>query len=606
MERYWNRSLGENAMNKPNHHDVVILGAGLAGLTLARQLLLNSDKRILLLDKRAVVPTPRQKVGESTVQVGAYYYSKVLDLEEYLFRKQFMKYNLRFYWKSAGRDNRRFEDYGHSFIRTFSNIACYQLDRNTFEAELLRRNGEDPRLDFRPGVVDLDVTLNEDMPHVLTFSADGCRHDVRATWVVDTTGRGKFLARRLGLGRPNPIHHGAAFLWVDGLVDIDKLTDRSPREIRLKKERAWTGHSPIWLATNHFMGEGFWFWVIPLQGKTSLGLVYDNRLFPRDRVSSAQKLLAWTCEEFPLFARDLPSRKILDFNALRDFSYDCAQTISPARWALAGEAGRFTDPLYSPGSDLIAVYNTLITDAILTDDQDDLASNCRLFEQLMRAFYRGTVPSYAVSYDTLGDQEAFTLKYVWELSIYFSFYVFPFINDLFTDRRFILNFLTSFGRLGPINSNVQNFLSAFYQWKKRTGLRTPGPLFNDFMEVAPLRTAENAFYCVGASAEEATRLLERHLDNLQELARFIVAHVASVVLGDRRVLTNGGFVKSIDLENLRFDLEDLRGRHTQFAETDEVYRWSFDPFVLDRFRVQPLPRPSAIRVPSEPEEVVHV
>src|SRR5215471_5594208 len=127
-----------STMPSREDYDVAIIGAGLAGLTLARQLLLNSDQRILLLDKRAEVPTPRQKVGESTVQVGAFYYSKVLDLEEYLLRKQFMKYNLRFYWKSAGRDNSRFEDYGQSYIRTFSNIACYQLDRNTFEAELLR------------------------------------------------------------------------------------------------------------------------------------------------------------------------------------------------------------------------------------------------------------------------------------------------------------------------------------------------------------------------------------------------------------------------------------------------------------------------------------
>jgi flavin-dependent dehydrogenase len=593
-------------MNTRTDYDVVILGAGLAGLTLARQLLLYSDKTVLLLDKRPEVPNPRQKVGESTVQVGAYYYSKVLDLEEYLFRKQYMKYNLRFYWKSAGRDNSRFEDYGHSFIRTFSNIACYQLDRNTFEAELLRRSCEDPRLDFRPGAADLDVTLNEGAPHVLAFSAAGRRHTAQATWVVDTTGRGKFLARRLGLARPNPIHHGASFLWVDGLVDIDKLTDRSPREIRLKKERAWTGHSPVWLATNHFMGEGFWFWVIPLQGKTSLGLVYDNRLFPRDRVASARKLLAWACEEFPLFARDLPSRRVLDFNALRDFSYDCAQTISPARWALAGEAGRFTDPLYSPGSDLIAVYNTLITDAILTDDPDDLASKCRFFEQLMRSFYQGTVPSYAVSYDALGDQEVFTLKYVWELSVYFPFYVFPFINDLFPDRRFILTFLTRFGRLGPINSNLQAFLSAYYQWKKRNRLPAPGPVFNDFMEVTPLRTAESAFYCVGASVEEAARLLERHLDNLRELARFIVAHVSSVVLGDRQVLTNAAFVRAIDLEHLRFDPEQLHAHHARFADADEVYRWSFDPFVLDRLRAERLPGPAPARAPAEAEEVASV
>src|SRR5262245_15826438 len=105
--------------------DVLIIGAGLAGLTLSRHLLLNSNKRILLLDKRAQVPTPRQKVGESTVQLGAYYYSKVLDLEEYLLSRQYMKYNLRFYWKSAGRDNKRFEDYGKSYIPTLSNIYIY-------------------------------------------------------------------------------------------------------------------------------------------------------------------------------------------------------------------------------------------------------------------------------------------------------------------------------------------------------------------------------------------------------------------------------------------------------------------------------------------------
>src|SRR5262245_19800870 len=98
-------------MGTDNSYDVVILGPGLAGLTLTRQLLLNSDKRILLLDKRAEVPGPRQKYGESTVQVAGYYYSKVLDMEEYLWHDQLMKYNLRFYWKTPGRRNDRFEDY---------------------------------------------------------------------------------------------------------------------------------------------------------------------------------------------------------------------------------------------------------------------------------------------------------------------------------------------------------------------------------------------------------------------------------------------------------------------------------------------------------------
>src|SRR5438128_27553 len=82
--------------------------------------------------------------------------------------------------------------------------------------------------------------------------------DERARWVVDTTGRGRFLARKLGLGRENPIRHGASVLWVDGILDIDKLTDRSPAEVRRKRDRSAIGHLPFWLATNHFMGEGFW------------------------------------------------------------------------------------------------------------------------------------------------------------------------------------------------------------------------------------------------------------------------------------------------------------------------------------------------------------
>src|SRR5262245_53075246 len=119
------------------HFDVVILGGGLAGSCLARQLLLYSDKRVVIIDKRPELPAPGQKVGEATVQASAFYYSKVLDLEEHLLCDHFMKYNLRFYWKSAGRDNRNMEDFGQGYIRYLSNIASYQLDRNRIEAECL-------------------------------------------------------------------------------------------------------------------------------------------------------------------------------------------------------------------------------------------------------------------------------------------------------------------------------------------------------------------------------------------------------------------------------------------------------------------------------------
>lgn len=586
-------------------YDVVILGGGLAGLTLARHLLLASDKTILLLERRDSLPPARQKVGESTVQLAGYYYSKVLEMEEHLFSEQVIKYNLRFYWKSGGRDNSNFEDYSQAYIRQLSNIVSHQLDRNTFEAELLRRNLQSERFHLRTAVTGLDVALaaaGDPSAHGVRFEHGGAAHAALAEWVVDATGRGKVLARRKRLERQNPIRHGTTFFWVDGLVDIDKLTDRSPREVRLKPERRQLGHVPFWLATNHFCGEGFWFWVIPLQGKTSFGLVYDRASVPREQVANPAKLIEWVCREFPLFARDLPLRKVVDWSGLKDYSFDCAQTISSERWALTGEAGRFTDPLYSPGSDLISCYNTMIVDAILTREPARLAAKCRLYEGLMRALYGAYVPSYAASYDVLGDSEAFYLKYVWELSVYFGFYVFPFINDLFTDVEFVPRFLARFAKLGRLNSELQSFLSAFYQWKKVTLEPPAAPRFDDFTDLPALQRAERTFYKVGLTGDEACAVLDEQLQNLLELARFIVAHVAAAVLDAPEVLTDAAFVGGLDLAAIRFDPEAMR-RHLDActaagaAPGDAApWTWSFDALQFQRFRTPRRPAAEAAAV----------
>lgn len=566
------------------HYDVVIMGAGLAGLSLARQLSLISDKRVLLIDKRAQLPPKRQKVGESLVQLAGYYFSKVLDLEEHLLSAHFMKYNLRFYWKSDGQTNRCFEDYSQGYIRSFSNIASYQLDRNTFEAELIRLNQEAPDVTLCNPISDLHVTLSDSAPHDLSYRFRDRRLTVKADWVVDTTGRQRLLRRQLVMAEKNNISHGASFCWVEGLVDISKLTERTMSDKRLHRNHTAIGHLPIWLATNHFMGEGFWFWVIPLQGKTSLGVVYDRAVFPREQVSSPEKLIEWVCQEFPLFARDLPNRNILDHGSYKDFSYGCTQTINPTRWALSGESGRFADPLYSPGSDFIAVHNTLIADAILTTDFVALKAKCLRYDLLMRSLYESLIPAFSVSYNALGDQEAFILKYSWELSVYFAFFVFPFVNDLLTKRQFLLSFLGKFSRLGAINKTLQGFISDYYMWKKTRRVWHDKPLFHDFTHLEPLQKAEQTFYCVGESVKGSIAVLDKQLENLNELARYIVAYIYSVVLDDQSALTNRFLIDSLDLHNLHFNPKEMAAHYSRCGHAGAPYAWSFDPFVLDQFR----------------------
>jgi hypothetical protein len=267
---------------------------------------------------------------------------------------------------------------------------------------------------------------------------------------------------------------------------------------------------------------------------------------------------------------------------LKDFAHDCVQTISPTRWAIAGEAGRFTDPLYSPGGDLISLYNTFITDAVQTEDDAELAEKCRLYEQMMEAVYEAYVPTYAISYDALGDQEAFTLKYTWELAIYFSYYVFPFINDLFTDRRFLTIFINRFSQLGRINRSLQSFISDFFQWKKIRRIAPREVIHFEFTDIKPLADAEKTFYRVGVSIEESRQILDEQLTNLKEMARFIAAQICASVLGDIRVLTNRRFVESLDIMRLHFDPEAIRENHVAVEDSSAEYVWTLDSQVLRR------------------------
>lgn len=571
-------------------YDVVIVGAGLAGLTLARQLLLYSEKSVLLLDREAELPIQRQKVGESNVQVAGHYFAKVLDLETHLYHEHVMKYNLRFMWKAAGLDGSRFEHFGHSYIRKFSNIACYQLDRNKLEKELLRLNGLNERYQLALGVRDIDIKLGErEADHHVRFRQSECGLvDVACRWLVDTSGRVRHLTGKLQSRRESEIQHSASFFWVDGTVNIEKLTDSSLQEIRQRSDRAHLGHLPFWLATNHFMGEGFWFWVIPLHSRTSFGLVYDNKLVDSREVSTKEKLLAWLFERFPLFQRELEDSEIIDFQVMRNYSHDCERTIHRDRWALSGFAGRFTDPLYSPGGDSIAIYNTLIVDAILTDGLDDLAGKVPTYEALMKTVYLSFVPSFHLSYNVLGDQETFNMKYVWELSIYFSFYVFPFINDLFTDKRFLVSYLRRFAQLGAINRSLLLYISAYYEWKKDHVMPSAQPHFFDFTRIETLNRAEATFYKVGMTAQEAVKELDAQLESLHELARYYIAHVSSVVSRNSGLLRDQTFVQSIQLDNILFDAAAIEQRcRTIEGNEDASYAWNLDPEALQEFVEMP-------------------
>src|SRR3954469_21797788 len=83
-----------------HRYDIAILGGGLAGASLARQLNLEASAlRVLVVEKRRhPVPEAAFKVGESSVEIGAHYFQKRLALEPHLRSAQLEKLGLRYFF----------------------------------------------------------------------------------------------------------------------------------------------------------------------------------------------------------------------------------------------------------------------------------------------------------------------------------------------------------------------------------------------------------------------------------------------------------------------------------------------------------------------------
>lgn len=118
-------------MNK-NIYDVAICGSGLAGLTLARQIKLKMPTLSVIILDRLARPLPEAgfKVGESSVEVGAFYLANVVQLKDYLEKNHFHKLGLRYF---LGYTNGPFHKRPEIGLSEYHLPNSYQLDRGKLE-----------------------------------------------------------------------------------------------------------------------------------------------------------------------------------------------------------------------------------------------------------------------------------------------------------------------------------------------------------------------------------------------------------------------------------------------------------------------------------------
>ena len=437
--------------------DVAILGGGLAGLTLAVQLRRRlPELHITILDRR-IRPIAEQTstVGESFAEVASHYLREVVGLRHHLESEQLPKFGLRFFVGSDPDFADRFEigllDPAISAPVdgriTGLPLPTHQADRARLENELANR--------CRAGGIEMiegteieGVSLDPN-GHRIFLGREGPDH-LDARWVVFAGGSNTpgLPAQRRSLGH----RVRAAWLRVEGDLDIgtwssrESFFQRTPPGFRR-------------LSTTHLMGRGYWIWIIPLpSGVTSIGVVADPEVVdfaPAD----LHGLLQWLEYRDPRIHAELSAAVPAgegDFH-VTDVDASIASTcFSDKRWAVVGGAAALVDVLYSPGADLIAVGNSLVTDLVERElDTGSVRGHCAVAERVFGGFADGLAELYRGQYQHFDNAGQVASKVVWDSALYFGFHALLFRHGLFGDPRFLAEIRPELVAVQSLQARVQ-------------------------------------------------------------------------------------------------------------------------------------------------------
>lgn len=410
------------SMSAERRFDVVVLGGAIAGASTALLLRREAPElSVLVVDKQRRFD---EKVGEATTEMSGMFLTRRLALWNHLELDHLPKEGLRYWFtnpKVTGHENAS-ETGGYQR----STVPSFQLRRDRLDEhvlELAAQEGAAVERGVRIGGVEIGS-----FDHRVTLElGDGKTETVACRWVIDATGRANLLGRKLGLIERNEEHPTAAS-WArwKGVRHIDDLAARSPSRL------ARGNVSSRRLATNHYVGRGYWIWVIPLgNGETSIGVVWDRRLVDLHQRSDREAAYLEFLRAIPALAQLLDGATLRseDFRHYSRMAYVARQYMGEG-WALVGDAAAFLDPYYSPGLDHVgfsvdATVRIVIEEARGTTG-DELKTQIDLHnETFLRSYRRFFAAVFKDKYYYMGEHDLLSAAMLLDTAQYYLFLVIP-------------------------------------------------------------------------------------------------------------------------------------------------------------------------------------
>ncbi|MEA5550948.1 tryptophan 7-halogenase [Anabaena cylindrica UHCC 0172] len=487
-------------------YDVVIMGAGFAGVCQARHLMLKIPNiRVAMVDPRPEDRTDKDlKIGESTIEIATMFICKELGLYEYIIENHPPKYGLNFHWPKDTTTTEGIDDYYHIWANRQPPMASTQMNRAKFERDLIAMNKKMGATYYKGRVADVDITPGDAIKTVhVKLGSDSI--NLKAKHIIDAAGRKFIIGKKTDNVTFDPsdlfgVNSGSVWVRIN---NVDRTLFHDGYD-------PTAGTCSHYYGTNHFFGHGHWLWMIPTEidsKELSIGVIYHRSVISDDQMNTKEKFCAFLKANHQLLYKLVSSSEGIDFHYRPQVAHMSKTLFSEDNWYVVGDAAYIFDAFYSTGTTMASLAIEGVTEIIRAKlaNKADAETKRTAYNDFNIAFAKNINQLIYDHWKQLGNASVMSWRIYFDYMFWFGVLLPMYIGKWHLDLTFIKGFVaftkSSINSGNGFNKHVYDLFTEVIKKGNNIGLmdcyradqlifgyHTPKH-FDDFLENAKYETA---------------------------------------------------------------------------------------------------------------------